>query len=475
MNEHFSCKNFESLVLNELTACGFVPGELLCVGVSGGADSICLLESVVNGLENCLQDKGIVQSVTAVTVNHRIRSEEESGGDCDYVQSVCQELSRTLKNVCLNCYRIDLKKGQVLNTQEQRNRGVEDAARYLRYSAFEKYSEKLLNENSHKKRIFFALAHNQNDQMETLIMRFLSGAGTNSRGGIFQERCVKLSEDRELKYVRPLLNVSRNQIEDYLNQKNVSWRTDSTNNDNNYLRNKIRNIIIPVLDKNFEGWKTGLITGSQKAVRENSFIEKSVSDVSWKESQGQDGIFMDLNSFEKLDFVQKERILYKGFDLLKAEDRIPFSFVEQIASGNYDYHKNGIAAMPEGKLLWLKKLKNQATICGFFDIIEEDGLYEFDFGNLTVKNAGSGFADLEFVTKMHQVHYLNEVPVPFVFRSRQLSDSVLTKDKTRKSLSDVLSDFKVDVDHKNLIPVVLHQGEILAVWGSIFGYSNWIV
>lgn len=473
MNELFSCRNFESQVLNELLSSGFVPGDLLCIGVSGGADSICLLQSIVNGLESYLKDFDAFQSVTAVTVNHRIRSEEESGGDCDYVQTVCQELSSNLNKVKLNCYRVELKKGQVLNTAEMRNRGIEDAARYLRYSAFEKYSEKLLDENSDKKRIFFALAHNQNDQMETLIMRFLSGAGTNSRGGILQERCVSLSQNREVKYVRPLLNISRLQIENYLNQKNIQWRTDSTNNDNSYLRNKIRNIVIPILDKNFEGWKTGLVSGSQKAVRENSFIEKSISHIFWK--IGQDGIFMDIKSFEELDFVQKERVLYKGFDLLKAGDRIPFAFVEQIASGNYDYQKNGIVCVHEGTELWLKKLKNYATIYGFFDIIEEDGLYKFDFGNLTVKNAESGSADLEFVTNSRQVHYLNEVPVPFVFRSRQLADSVLTKERSKKSLSDVLSDFKVCVEHKNIIPVIEHQGEILAVWGSIFGYSNWIV
>lgn len=99
---------------------------------------------------------------------------------------------------------------------------------------------------------------------------------------------------------------------------------------------------------------------------------------------------------------------------------------------------------------------------------------------MIVKSCKSGLAELEFVTKGGQNYYLNKVPVPFSFRSRQLSDWVYTKSKSKKSVSDVLSDFKIDADHKNLIPVIEDLSEngkknIIAVWGNIFGYKNWIV
>ena len=108
----------------------------------------------------------------------------------------------------------------------------------------------LLLNSSENKKAFIALAHNENDQVETLIMRFLSGSDSGARGGIQVKRTVMLENDKELNYVRPLLKVSRKEIEEYLTQRNILWRTDATNSKNDYLRNKIRNSIIPVLDKN---------------------------------------------------------------------------------------------------------------------------------------------------------------------------------------------------------------------------------
>ena len=77
----------------------------------------------------------------------------------------------------------------------------------------------------------------------------------------------------------------------------------------------------------------------------------------------------------------------------------------------------------------------------------------------------------------HTVYFLNKIKFPFCFRNRQLNDSVLTKDKFLKSVSDVLSDFKVAVQDKNLIPIIysLDSKKIVVIWGELFGYQNWIV
>lgn len=482
MNSSISCNTFNSLAVDNLCRNGFCIGDVLFAGVSGGADSICLLTSIAEGIEDRLADCSASQTINVITVNHRIRSEEESGGDCDFVKSYCKELNDRLSKVKITCIVEELKKGQVLHTEEIRKRGTEEAARFLRYQEFEKNAGAALDlletsDSSGSRNVFFALAHNQNDQLETLVMRFLSGSGANSRGGIAESRSVKL-KNGSLIYVRPLLDVSRLEIENYLKQKNINWRTDSTNSDNNYLRNNIRNSIIPVLDKNFKGWKTAVLTGREKACRENSFIEKSIENLNWNESE--EGVSIDLGIFEKLEFVQKEHLLYKGFEILGEGGRIPYSFVKQIALKNYNLCKNGVEASVKEGILWLKKLKNNVTIYGFFDIIEEDGIFDFDFGRLYVKTSENGFAELQFVTNEAQNYYLNNVKLPFVFRSRQLSDTVLTKSKENKSVSDVLSDFKVDAGHKNLIPVIQSldddgSNNIIAVWGELFGYSNWIV
>lgn len=473
MNDKLCVSTFNSLVLDRLYETGFCEKDILCLGVSGGADSICLLTSLAAAFD----EKNIGQKIYVFTVDHKLRSDEESGGDCLFVHDYCSRLNSRLKNTEIICRICELKKGQVLHAAETRNRGIEEAARFLRYDAFET-NARLLADSLNVKRVFFALAHNENDQIETLIMRFLSGSNSLSRGGIQSKRTVVLDCDVELNYVRPLLKVSRSEIEEYLIQQNILWRTDATNSNNDYLRNRIRNSIIPVLDKNVEGWKTAVLAGSEKAFLENSFIEKSIAEMEWIKTS--DGLCMSISEFENLDFVQKERLLYRAFDCLSDNTRIPFSFIRKICEGNYSLCKDGIEVLQENEKLCIKKSKKKATIYGFFDIIEKDGLFVFDFGRLIVKGCSTGFAELEFVTKNGQNHYLNKVPCPFVFRSRQLSDCVLTKDKTEKSVSDVLSDFKVDADHKMLVPVIEQLNddgstEIIAVWGNISGYKNWIV
>lgn len=473
MNDNLCCNTFNFLVLNRLYETGFSDGQILCLGVSGGADSICLLTAIANALD----EKKVKQPIYVFTVDHKIRSKEESGGDCDFVKNYCDSLNQKLHYVKIICEVCELKKGQVLHEAEIRNRGIEEAARYLRYKVFENKILLLLNSSENKK-AFIALAHNENDQVETLIMRFLSGSDSGARGGIQVKRTVLLENDKEINYVRPLLKVSRKEIEEYLTQQNILWRTDATNSNNDYLRNKIRNSIIPVLDKNVPGWKTGVLSGSEKANFENSFLEKSIEGIEWQTENG--CLFMNQKDFECLDFVQKERLVYRAINQVCDVNRMPFSFVKAVCNGEYNICKNGVEITAEQGLLKVKKSKKKATIYGFFDIIEEDGLYDFDFGSLIVKSCKSGLAELEFVTKGGQNYYLNKVPVPFSFRSRQLSDWVYTKSKSKKSVSDVLSDFKIDADHKNLIPVIEDLSEngkknIIAVWGNIFGYKNWIV
>lgn len=477
MDDKLSVSVFNSLVLNRLFESGFQESDVLCVGVSGGADSICLLTSLAYAFEEKFSQSEKSFEIYVVTVDHKIRCKKESRGDCDFVKEHCKKLSLQLKKVKIYFNLLELQKGQVLKTQNFRARGLEEAARFLRYEIFKKFATKIL-EKKNKARAFFALAHNENDQLETLIMRFLSGSGIFSRSGIQEKRIVSLEDNKILIFVRPLLHISRNEIEEYLNLQSILWRTDSTNLNNEYLRNKIRNLIIPILDENIPGWKTGVLAGSEKAFLENSFIEKNLGNLEWQKNQ--DSLFVKKSEFEKLDFIQKERFLYKAFDILNPDSRIPFQFIKKIASKNYECSKNGIKVCLNSESLEIKKIKKMATTYGFFVIIEKDGLYNFDFGKLFVKNCQSSFAQLEFVTNNEQNYYLNNVPVPFVFRSRQILDFVLTKTKSKKSVSDVLSDFKVTSEHKNLIPVLEHifkdgTNQIIAVWGNIFGYKNWIV
>lgn len=537
MKENIFSDSVVSRVYESLVSSGF-SGGILCVGVSGGADSICLLTALVemfktiadnlnttdiSGNENVSDNSNISDSARAfhkqiinvITVNHRIRSEKESSGDCEFVKKYCDKISGD--RVQINCEVVNLEEGQVFAEAEKRGRGIEEAARYLRYKAFEECAIKVLNErkpddydlnkgfdnsfnNDSQTKIYFATAHNQNDQIETLMMRFLQGASGFSRCGILEKREVVLSNGnfesadnsktdinsspRKLVYIRPLLNVTRSEIEKYLSERKISYKTDCTNSDNNYLRNRIRNVILPVMRENCPGFESSLLAGREKAVFESEFIEKSAGLFEWKvENSSGSGeieeVSFDAEKFYGLDMVLRQNLLYKAFEMLDVKTRIPYGFVKEVTAGllNSTLNKDGIeAAVLNGKLVVKKQKKNQ-TNCGFFDIIESECFREYDFGALFSEHVKDGFCDLKFVTNDGQIFFLNRVKLPFCFRSRNLSDEVLTKDKGTKSVSDVLSDFKVKSEHKNLVPVVeeLEEKKIKAVWGEIFGYKNWIV
>ena len=118
----------------------------------------------------------------------------------------------------------ELQKGLVAALAEKKSIGIEAAARELRYEAFDKFIEQ-------NKLKCLCLAHNKNDQIETVLMRFLQGSGTGGLKGILEKREI---------YVRPLLDIERFEIEEYLRLNNISFRTDSTNFNSVYLRNRIR-------------------------------------------------------------------------------------------------------------------------------------------------------------------------------------------------------------------------------------------
>lgn len=487
--------SFDELSLkvgSSLSSYGYSAEDILCIGVSGGADSVCLLTAIVEFFKNNSSEVKKEKTIYVISVNHNIRSLKESSSDCEYVKELSKKLSS--KNLKIVCKIIELEKGLVNSVEKERKKGVEEAARFLRYKAFEEFAASLVkvsqnknlskNKSSNKnpfRKIYFALAHNQNDQIETLVMRFLQGAGSSSKAGIANLRKVILEKDVELNYIRPLLEVDRTQIEKFLQERNISWQTDVTNFDNSYLRNRIRNLVIPMFDENFPGWKNAVLSGSEKSFYENQFIEKEAQKYNWQLKE--QSCFINQKTFYELDIALREKVFYKALELIKSKKRIPYSFVKKVLflnkSNEKIVQKYGIECVIEKENLFVKKIKNKATINGFFDIIEGECTIEYDFGILSVVRSKNdfGYVDLRFVTNEENVYFLNKVSIPFCFRSRQVDDQVLTKEKLNKSVSDVLSNFKVCSECKNLLPVIysLEEKKILAIWGEIFGYNNWIV
>ena len=197
-------------------------GDRVAVAVSGGADSVALLRVLLELRE----DLGIV--VAVAHFNHQLR-----GADADADEQFVVELARQ-HDVLFFAGRADVREHATT-----KKLSLEHAARELRYSSLTKLA---------REQRFDAIAtgHNADDQAETVLMKFLRGAGTKGLAGIHPV----LSRDG-VRIVRPLLDTSRLAVEQYLRSIGQPWREDHTNQDRQFTRNRIRHELLPLLERDY--------------------------------------------------------------------------------------------------------------------------------------------------------------------------------------------------------------------------------
>ena len=193
--------------------------DKVLVALSGGPDSVCLLHC----LYSLKEDFNI--KIGAAHVNHMLRG-QDSLEDKEYSRKLCESLD------------IDFYSKEIDINKIAKNKGIsiEMAGREARYNFFEEI-RKTYNYNS------IAVAHNENDQAETIIMNLMRGTGIEGLCGIRPKRNGNI--------IRPILCLSRLEIEKYCIENNLNPRIDKTNLENIYSRNKIRLELIPYMKDNF--------------------------------------------------------------------------------------------------------------------------------------------------------------------------------------------------------------------------------
>lgn len=279
--------------------------DKIVLAVSGGPDSICMLD-ILNDIKND-ETIDINFEIAVAHVNHMIRKEAEE--DEKYVKKYCEE-----KQIEFYSKSIDVQK--MANNNKI---GVEEAGRKVRYDFFDEILEKT---NAQK----IAIAHNKNDKVETVLMHILRGSGINGLKGI---------EAKRGKYIRPLIECERNEIEEYCIEKKLQPRIDKTNFENEYTRNKVRNLLIPYIKKEFNPNLIQTIDRlSNLVAEEENYMDKQVENV-YKElliSEKEKEIQLNLKIFNIQEKVIKSRvILYtitrlfgnsKGLEKIHIEDII---------------------------------------------------------------------------------------------------------------------------------------------------------
>ncbi|MFI3230595.1 MAG: tRNA lysidine(34) synthetase TilS [bacterium] len=265
----------------------FSRGEHIIIGVSGGADSIALLH-FLNSIRIDFELR-----ITAVNINHLIRG-EESDLDTQFVIEFCREY-----DIDLECFSFD-----IMGEAKELKLSVEETARIFRYRAFEEVREKLGADK-------IAVAHNKNDNVETLIMRFFRGTGLRGLGGIPVKRDY---------IIRPLLNCERNLIEEYCRDNNILFRNDSTNFLEVYTRNKVRLSTIPYVQENFNPNIINTMGAMSQNFREEDVYLDSLAKEYLKEIiVNKEELDEDISYLDCLDYEEKRNNNNNNIRIIKVE------------------------------------------------------------------------------------------------------------------------------------------------------------
>ena len=250
-------------------------GDSVVLGVSGGADSICML----NVLEELREKLGI--SLYVLHINHMIRG-EEADADAEFVNRACTKVKCPHRVISVDVPAIAKEQGM----------SVEEAGRMVRYDEFCKYAYEV---GATK----IAVAHNSNDNAETVLMNLARGTGIKGLGGISPKRPMnEADENNKIEVIRPILCLSRKEIEEYLNEKGIDYREDSTNDSTDYTRNKIRLEIMPLLENINDNAMQNITNASKELADTSDYIEKDVDEAYEEFVAEQDGrLFLSDESF----------------------------------------------------------------------------------------------------------------------------------------------------------------------------------
>lgn len=255
-------------------------GDKIVLGVSGGPDSIAMLD-ILKDLRDIMEFK-----IYVCHLNHMIRG-QDAINDQKYVEQYCNK----------NQIEFFTKNVNIIEIANNQKIGTEECGRNARYQFFE---EVLTKTNSNK----IATAHNKNDNAETVLMHLLRGSGISGLKGIMPIR--------NNQYIKPLIECDRNEIEEYCKEKKLNPCIDKTNFENTYTRNKIRNIVIPYIKKEFNPNIIETLSRLSEVVSsEDEFLDK----ITQKEFEnlvlfeGKLQINLKLKQFNLLDNVLKNRLI----------------------------------------------------------------------------------------------------------------------------------------------------------------------
>ncbi len=412
--------------------------DSVLLGLSGGADSVCLL-IMLHQLKEEYKIK-----LSAIYIDHGLRP-DETIEEKNFCQNLCDSL-----NVPFISKNIDVKsyaKEHDLNKQE--------AARDLRY----KILEETANEQNANK---IALAHNADDQAETFLMRILRGSGAKGLSGIPLVRG---------KVIRPLIEIERREIEEFFDNTSQAYMTDSSNLKQDYFRNWLRISVLPEFKRKNPDLIQTISRICSILSEEDNHLELIVTKTLMKliPKKTDKTIELFLVPLESMDKAILRRILRRAIGAVEELRGINYIHIEEII----ELIKHGRSGDRLNLPKKIRVIKSYSTLIITSELPVKLNYYSLPVpGELLLKDAGiallSSFADNTVKTNEKQNTALDadKVKLPLSVRAREKGDVFYPSGfGKKKKLQDFFVDEKIPRDERDSIPIVLSGDDIVWVAG----------
>ena len=432
---------FNSILPREFKAPELLSGldaqEPILLGLSGGADSSALLIMLAE------HAKQVGSRIYAAHLNHGIR-----GDEADRDEQFCKEL----------CSRVGVeffsKKLDIPSIASASGESVETAARNARYDFF----YKIMKEMGIK---ILATAHNADDNLETLLFNIARGTGLGGLCGIPESRPIG-----DCVVIRPILTMEKEKIISFCENNGLSFVTDSTNADNEYTRNKIRNRIIPIL-KEINPSAVRNASRMTESLKDDSLCLQSMADWFVEELGGNYSIELEKLCGSPSSIVNRALIrLYDEITGGRSLESTHINAIKELARKGVPHSSislpNGIEARVENGRLCLLTKGNTNFSFDAFNVLLSNGKNE-------IENAGVEIFlnDLNYSKNIYKKSILlsiesDTIDGALVARSRAPGDKILLGGM-HKSVKKLYNEKKIPLELRNRIPIICDKSGIIAI------------
>lgn len=418
----------------------FRPGDTLVVGLSGGADSSALLDLLTK-----LPDYNL--RLIAAHLNHSLR-----GVESDADEEFCRGLANRYA-IPFESRRVDVTK---MASELQLN--LEDAGRRARIEFLDEVCRKY-------GAAAVVLAHHADDQAETVLMRLLRGSGTTGLSG--------MAYRNSRGYLRPLLEIPRSDIEQYLRTCGLEWREDASNSDTAYLRNRIRHQLLPQLEE-YNPAIRACLAATASILSDDETLLSELAEQAFSEScrMGEGKVVCSVGQLCSLNPALRRRVLRHAYKMLTGTlAGVGLPHIDALCDQIYSGRPNSRLSLPHGvtavreydHLVWMQTGDGQPET-GFELLITEPGCYQLPCGgSIAVDVTGRSSFPTDPGTACFDI---DRTPFPWVVRTFRPGDRMTPLGMSgRKKVKDIFIDRKIPLSERKRIPLLFSGDELIWIAG----------